>query len=57
MSSEYFNDIGVEVLLGYYHDGTLQISYQGRDAVNPSLGRYKVVYGGGQIITSLEDDA
>ena len=54
-ASEFFGDIGVEVLWGYYQDGTLQISYEGRDAVDPSLGRYKVVYGGGIVIVVAED--
>ena len=55
-ASEYFGDMGVEVLWGYYQDGTLQISYQGRDAVNPAMGRYKVMYGGGIEIIVLEDN-
>ena len=54
-ASEFFGDMGVAVLWGYYQDGTLQISYEGRDAVEPSLGRYRVGYGGGQIIVHIED--
>ena len=55
-ASEFFGDIGVEVLWGYYQDGTLQISYEGRDVVDPGLGRYKVVYGGGGVVVAVEDN-
>lgn len=53
--SEHFSDVGAENLVTYYYDATATIDYLGRDAVNPSMGRYSVSYDGGTcIVTSID---
>lgn len=54
--SQHFSDIGMQTLLLYYHDGTATIEDLGRDAVNPQMGRYRAVAGGGAIIVTITDD-
>ena len=55
VESQHFSDIGMESLLLYYHDGTAAIDYLGRDAVNPAMGRYRVVAGGGMVTVEIID--
>lgn len=54
--SQHFGDMGMETLMLYYGDGTATIDYLGRDAVNPAMGRYRVVAGGGTVVVAITDD-
>ena len=53
--SEHFSDIGVEELMTRYYHGSATIEYLGRDAVNPAMGRYRAVAGGGSAVVSVID--